>query len=241
MKRIFKNKRQKGFTLLETLLSVAIMVIISTMLLNGFAATMGYSYHTSVYTKSAASNYSSCMGTLAALHDNSAGYTAPTGGATPGMSKNNYFYSGGVALGKVSYGGASQTSKVTIQFKTSPGVTTNAAGADMLNDLNAAEFAYTNIPTGIDVGGIIENNTVSANRKTFFYYPTVNYDPAKLSAAGSDETKLLNDAFLGHINIYKLNKAAYGGTSGQYIWGYMSTPNDPSTFVAIGTPFSMTA
>lgn len=240
MKRLFKNKRQKGFTLLETVLSVAIMVIISTMLLNGFAATMGYSYHTSVYSKSASTNYSSCMGTLAGLHSNNAAYTSPTGGATPAMQKNNYFYSGGVALGKVTYGGASDTSAVTIKFETAAGITTNAAGASVLNNLNAAEFAYTNVPSGLDVGGIIENPSVAANRRTFFYFPTVNYDPAKISGA-DNEDKLLNEAYLGHVGIYLLNTNKYGGTAGQYIWGYMTTPNDASTFVPIGTPFSMTA
>ena len=38
-----------GFTLLEVILSVAIMLILTTMMMNGFAATMSYSYHTSVF------------------------------------------------------------------------------------------------------------------------------------------------------------------------------------------------
>jgi prepilin-type N-terminal cleavage/methylation domain-containing protein len=43
-----KIKNKKGFTLLETLLSVAILVIISSMMINGFMATITYSHNSSV-------------------------------------------------------------------------------------------------------------------------------------------------------------------------------------------------
>lgn len=61
MKRFFKKSNRKGFTLVETLLATFILVVTSTMLVNGFVATMGYSYQTSVYSKSGAHNYSQCM------------------------------------------------------------------------------------------------------------------------------------------------------------------------------------
>ena len=61
MRRIFKTRFRKGFTLVETILSVFILVVISTMLINGFITTMGYSYQTAVYSKSASMNYSICM------------------------------------------------------------------------------------------------------------------------------------------------------------------------------------
>ena len=54
-------KSKKGFTLVETMLSVFILVVISTMLVSGFITTMGYSYQTAIYSKSAAMNYSMCM------------------------------------------------------------------------------------------------------------------------------------------------------------------------------------
>lgn len=63
MKRLVKNFNRKGFTLVETLLATFIMVVISTMLVNGFLTTMGYSYQTAIYNKSAAMNYSLCMET----------------------------------------------------------------------------------------------------------------------------------------------------------------------------------
>ena len=61
MKKMIKFQKRKGFTLVETILAVFILVVISTMLINGFVTTMGYSYQTAIYSKSAAMNYSLCM------------------------------------------------------------------------------------------------------------------------------------------------------------------------------------
>ncbi len=65
MRRVIKKSNKRGFTLVETLLATFILVVISTMLVNGFIATMGYSYQTSVYSKSGANNYSACMNKVA--------------------------------------------------------------------------------------------------------------------------------------------------------------------------------
>ena len=43
MKKFTKIKSKKGFTLLETLLATAILVIIGSMLMEGFITAMGYS------------------------------------------------------------------------------------------------------------------------------------------------------------------------------------------------------
>jgi type II secretory pathway pseudopilin PulG len=64
MKRLNKSNKF-GFTLVETLLATFILVVISTMLINGFIATMGYSYQTSVYVKSGSKNYEACMDKVA--------------------------------------------------------------------------------------------------------------------------------------------------------------------------------
>lgn len=64
MKKFAKTNSRKGFTLVETLLAVFILIVVSTMLINGFITTMAYSYQTSVYSKSGASNYKACMNTL---------------------------------------------------------------------------------------------------------------------------------------------------------------------------------
>lgn len=236
MKRIFKVKIKTGFTLLETLLSVAIMVIISTMLLNGFGATMGYSYHTSVYTKAAAANYSGCMNTLSSLHANSNPY-GPTG-----MAANNYAVVGQIAYkGSGTYNGSSSTKKVTISFDVSGASTTNGAGASVLNDLNAVAFSYTAIPSVVEIKGVIENESAAANRKTFFYIPTVNYDDSKIGE-DQDLNTMINTAYLGHVGIYMINTDKYtddGVNSGEYCWGYLPNPTDPATFVPIGSSFSM--
>lgn len=235
MKRIFKVKIKTGFTLLETLLSVAIMVIISTMLLNGFGATMGYSYHTSVYTKAAAANYSGCMNTLSSLHANSNPY-GPTG-----MAANNYAVVGQIAYkGSGTYNGASSTKKVTISFDVSGASTTNGAGTSVLNDLNAVAFSYTAIPSVVEIKGVIENESAAANRKTFFYIPTVNYDDSKIGA-DQDLNTMINTAYLGHVGIYLINTSKYGDNvkSGEYCWGYLPNPTDPATFVPLGNSFTM--
>jgi len=65
MKRLVKIYNRKGFTLVETLLATVILLVVSTMLINGFVATMGYSFQTSVYNKSAGKNYAACMDSLA--------------------------------------------------------------------------------------------------------------------------------------------------------------------------------
>ena len=65
MKRVVKQSNKKGFTLVETLLATFILVVVSTMLVNGFIATMGYSYQTSIYSKSGANNYAACMNKIA--------------------------------------------------------------------------------------------------------------------------------------------------------------------------------
>ena len=228
MKRFLKNNIQ-GFTLLETLLSVAIMVIMSTMLLNGFAATMGYSYHTSVYTKSAASNYSASMTTLFGLHAKTTGYVSNT------PVPNNYYYAGLDYLGKSGslYPTATKT-PITISFDGT--YATNATGVT-LNSIKGVEYAYTGLAGDINVTGTIENQSVAGNRRTFFFIPTVNYNTGVSIDSVSNP---LTEAYLGHIGIYKLNKANFAGltnTAGQYVWGYMTKPGDTTTFVPVGTPF----
>ena len=50
------KKNKKGFTLLEVILAVAIMLIASTMILQGFIATLVYSANTALYAKTGAGN-----------------------------------------------------------------------------------------------------------------------------------------------------------------------------------------
>lgn len=61
MKRFIKQNSCKGFTLVETILATFILFVVSTMLVNGFIAAIGYSYQTSIYNKSSGDNYAVCM------------------------------------------------------------------------------------------------------------------------------------------------------------------------------------
>lgn len=56
MKKIVKSK--KGFTLLEVMLAVAILVITSTMIMHGYLSTLEYANNTSVYRSYGNANYS---------------------------------------------------------------------------------------------------------------------------------------------------------------------------------------
>ncbi len=61
MKRFIKLRSRKGFTLVETILATFILFVVSSMLVNGFIAAIGYSYQTSIYNKSGSDNYGVCM------------------------------------------------------------------------------------------------------------------------------------------------------------------------------------
>ena len=65
MRRFTKINSKKGFTLLEVLLATCILVIVSSMLMEVFITTMGFSYNSSVYSRSAAWNSKLCVTQLA--------------------------------------------------------------------------------------------------------------------------------------------------------------------------------
>lgn len=62
MIKIYKSK--KGFTLLEIVLAVAILMIMSTALVQGFLSTLQYSYDTSLYLRMSKSNYGRAVSDL---------------------------------------------------------------------------------------------------------------------------------------------------------------------------------
>lgn len=147
MKRIAKI-RKGGFTLVETMCAVVIMIITSTMLINGFIASMGYSYHTSVYTRSAGNNYATCINRVANLHGmaeearhKQAEVDTRTGGGSVAATMT---FSGGVASLK--------ELKISVSHTTA-----NSSGS----------------PLAIS-GVASEDDLYLDNRHSFFYYPTVN-------------------------------------------------------------------
>ena len=157
MKRVIKKINKKGFTLVETLLATFILVVISTMLVNGFIATMGYSYQTSVYTKSGANNYAACMTKLAEWN------TLPNRGATSRQQK-------------LSTVAASDLK--TLTFDTPSGV----PAVKPLYVSIESEYQLTNtVPTTLSFQGAAyapkdgvnygTTDQLADNRKTIKYYP----------------------------------------------------------------------
>ncbi|MCR4688643.1 MAG: type II secretion system GspH family protein [Saccharofermentans sp.] len=151
MKKLIKI-RKTGFTLVETMLAVVIMVITSSMLMNGFLATMGYAYHTSVYTRSAGNNYATCINSVADLHamgeedrHRQAELNTRTGG---GATAATLSFTGGV------------TSLTSLKI----GVTSSTNNTSALPDT----------VTGVASEGDLKLD----NRHSFFYYPTVNSNSA---------------------------------------------------------------
>lgn len=55
------KKNKKAFSLLEVLLAVAILLIASTMVMQGFMSTLSYSANTAIYAQTGAKNQSSTV------------------------------------------------------------------------------------------------------------------------------------------------------------------------------------
>ena len=169
MKRFNKIRSKKGFTLLEVLLATAILVIVSSMLMEGFITSMGYSYNSSVYSRSASYNSQLCVSQLAKWSmyaDNVASYNKSTGktvkldaayenvghyaDASSAQRSVLYFDAGdtGTSLGNI---------KVALYKKSSVGITANNLSG------------FTN-EKAVDT----ETDKVADNRTMLFYYPTNN-------------------------------------------------------------------
>ena len=147
-----------GFTLLEVILSIAIMLIMTTMMMNGFAATMTYSYHTSIYSNTAGSNYSTA---IKAIADNSK------------LGKGAY-----ASLGKGTTADANLKTMVASQAITGVGTIKlsvqefrAAGGAGSASGYSVAGI-NTNLENWGDVDGSYANN-----RTSFYYLPAQMGDP----------------------------------------------------------------
>lgn len=151
MKRRIKRLNRKGFTLVETLLSAVILVVISTMLFNGFIATMGFSYQTSVYVKSGANNYTACMNEVAQW-----------------SHLENTGADGREVRGKAYYT-ANGSSATPLKFDCGSWPYT-------LEELNVEIIAYTDlkltVPNTVNGYEFSPNNeSLADNRKAIVYYP----------------------------------------------------------------------
>lgn len=153
MKKFVKSNRRKGFTLVETILAIFILVVVSTMLINGFIASMAYSYQTSVYSKSAGNNYKACMNQLGTWSH----YTnkGTTGREAHGQNyidaANNHVLSFTVISGSTT--NSFESLSVAVEKNTDLGYTVPGTLS-----YNSSQYAPT-------------NDAFADNRTTFFYYP----------------------------------------------------------------------
>jgi type II secretory pathway pseudopilin PulG len=200
MKRFTKYKSKKGFTLLETLLATCILVIVSSMLMEGFITTMGYSYNTSVYSRSAEYNSKLCIDKLAEWSM----YADGNDGAG-GTTDAPYKIVGKYAIGDP-YGTAH--SDATLTFTESLGTIRiavyeqNKAHDDYSgSDSDIAKKQPNMVQSANNLSSFTKENpnSVADNRTVFFYYPTVN---------GGN-----GDSYQGKTNIYIKD-----GTD--LVWGY---------------------
>lgn len=150
MKRFIKLKSRKGFTLVETLLAIFILIVISTMLINGFITTMAYSYQTSIYSKSAGNNYKACMNQVATWsHYQNKG--------VDGREAHGQNYIDAANNHVLSFSGSTTNSfeslSVAVEKNTNLGYTVPGTLT-----YNSGQYAPT-------------NDAYADNRTTFFYYP----------------------------------------------------------------------
>ena len=156
MKRFIKNNNRKGFTLVETILAIFILIVVSTMLINGFITTMAYSYQTSVYSKSAGSNYKACMNQIGT-------WSHYTNKGANGREAHGQNYITGAANNGV-------TNKHTLSFS---GTTTNSFESLSVAVEKNTGLGYT-VPGALSYNSnqyAPKANALSDNRTTFLYYP----------------------------------------------------------------------
>lgn len=166
MKRLAKHFNRRGFTLVETLLATFILVVISTMLINGFISTMGYSYQTSVYVKSGENNYTACMDYVATWNK---------------LSKEDREKNGK----QINDGNLDGVTKKTLTFTNLP---TNAKLESLyvgVKDVNTLDNTIPVAVNGYEFSP--DDNTYNAkvdNRKSIVYYPEYCWDGTNNSSIG---------------------------------------------------------
>lgn len=153
MKKLVKSNRRKGFTLVETILAIFILVVVSTMLINGFIASMAYSYQTSVYSKSAGNNYKACMNQLGTWshYKNKGDDGREAHGQNYINSSNNHVLSFSIISGSTT--NSFESLSVAVEKNTDLGYTVPGTLS-----YNSSQYAPT-------------SDAFADNRTTFFYYP----------------------------------------------------------------------
>lgn len=198
MKKFSKYKTKKGFTLLEVLLATAILVIISSMLMEGFISAMGFSYNSSVYSRSASYNGDLCRTQLAkwstysrhiSSYDTSHGKYVDLDAA--------YKDVGEYVLSKGSYSGTTPVTG-TLNFP-------QYGALKKLGKINVAVYEKKDVGISAATLGSFHTETIdnsenrrADNRTILFYYPANNGD--------------YSNSNFGNTHLYKIN--------GSKVWCY---------------------
>ena len=219
MKRFSKLKTKKGFTLLETLLATAILVIIGSMLMEGFITAMGYSYNSSVYSRSAAYNSNLCVTQLSKWSMYADNVKSKSGTSVNNLDPTNKH--------------SAQTWETPYadvgEFARKDSRTNNLANPQYLNfsgggvagynlgNIRVAVYEKSNVATGSsDLSGFnkekivsgLTDDAVADNRTILFYFPT-------------------NNGTYGHNSFGRTKK--YMLADGSIVWGYPLLPGETDT------------
>ena len=132
MIKIYKSK--KGFTLLEIVLAVAILMIMSTALVQGFLSTLQYSYDTSLYLRMSKSNYGRAVSDLSNYSNSAVG--------------SRYEFSGNATLsigGAASVAGLDRSLSVYVNRETNTNITVSDIGSGIAEGSSPVSSRRTNV------------------------------------------------------------------------------------------------
>ncbi len=132
MIKIYKSK--KGFTLLEIVLAVAILMIMSTALVQGFLSTLQYSYDTSLYLRMSKSNYGRAVSDLSNYSNSAVG--------------SRYEFSGNATLsigGAASVAGLDRSLSVYVNREINTNITVSDIGSGIAEGSSPVSSRRTNV------------------------------------------------------------------------------------------------
>ena len=132
MIKIYKSK--KGFTLLEIVLAVAILMIMSTALVQGFLSTLQYSYDTSLYLRMSKSNYGRAVSNLSNYSNRAV--------------ESRYNFSGNATLsigGAASVAGLDRSLSVYVNREINTNITVSDIGSGIAEGSSPVSSRRTNV------------------------------------------------------------------------------------------------